>query len=236
MSDNAQKTPLTKTLNEFAYKKVLDQIQILGKSLPCSVVSKQGSIITVKFEVQSGFTLPLVTIPMFGPEYVRYPIQPGDQGMVIAADARLGGVSGLGGGVADLSTPANLTALVFLPISNVAWSAVDEDSVTIYGPNGVVLRDTGSNSVVTLTPAGVIITARDVFTISCGPTVMSMNAAGNFSLTGKTLTFTDQFATTSPETMHDVWDLLVTWLNTHTHTSSGSGIPTTPFAGGSIAP
>lgn len=244
MSNNAQKTPIPRSLNQIAENRALSAIQKLGKALPCSVLSKVGSIITVQFEIQSGFTLPSVTIPMFGPEYIRYPIQRGDLGMVIPADARLGGVSGLGGGIADLSLPANLTALVFLPISNTAWSSVDPDAVTIYGPNGVVLRNTASNTVMTLTPAGISVIADDFFTIECGGTSFTMNADGTYQLSGNTgtlqattnLDIVDADAHTSPSIMNIAWTALVTWLNSHTHTSSGAGVPTTPFTGGNIAP
>lgn len=144
--NNAQKTHFAQTQNEFAEKKIADAIQILGKELPCSVVSVSGSIVTVKFEVQSGFTLPQVTVPLLGAEYIRYPIQSGCPGVVFSADARLGGVSGLGSGVATLGVPANLAALVFMPIGNVNWSATDDaDAIVAYGPNGFILRDTGKN-------------------------------------------------------------------------------------------
>jgi hypothetical protein len=154
---NFQKTPLVSSLNQFATAKAQDAIQQLGKALPCSVVSVQGAIITVKFEVQSGFTLPQVTVPLFGPEYIRYPIQSGDKGVVFAADAYLGGMSGLGGGVADLTPRNNLTTLVFFPIGNKNWQAVDPQSVVIYGPNGVVIETKDQSISLTLTPSGIVI-------------------------------------------------------------------------------
>jgi hypothetical protein len=155
MSDNSQKTPVSDTLNEFSRRKAADAIQQTGRSLPATVVKVKGSIVTVKFEVNSVFTLPNVTIPLFGPEYIRYPIQPGDKGFVVAADAYLGGMSGLGGGTADLTQLANLTTLVFFPIGNTSFFAVDPQAVVIYGPNGVVLRDTTNASNVTLTPQSI---------------------------------------------------------------------------------
>ena len=81
MSNNAQKTPFARTQNIFAEKKIADALQLTGKALPCSVVSASGAIITVQFEIQSEFTLPQVTIPLFGPEYIRYPIKAGDSGV-----------------------------------------------------------------------------------------------------------------------------------------------------------
>lgn len=186
MSNNAQKTPMGRSFNQFTERKILDALQVTGRALPCSVVSVDGAIITVQFEVTGPFTLPQVSIPLFGPEYVRYPIQPGDQGVAFAADARLGGVSGLSAGVTDLAQPANLGSLVFFPIGNATWGAVDPQSVTIYGPNGVVLRDTGSHTVMTLTPSGISVICATSFTLSVGPCAFSMNSSGVYSITGTT--------------------------------------------------
>lgn len=137
MADNSQVTPLSNTLPEFARRKAADAIQQTGRSLPCSVVSVSGSIVSVKFEVNSVFTLPNVTVPVAGPEYIRMPIQPGDKGFVIPADAYLGGVSGIGGGTADLTQLANLTTLVFDPIGNRNWKPTSNpNAVVIYGVQG----------------------------------------------------------------------------------------------------
>jgi hypothetical protein len=169
VSSNVQKTPFVSTLNRFAEGKTSDAGQIDGKALPASVVAVNGSIVTVKFEIQDPtFTLPSVTVPVFGPEYVRYPIQaatasaPGTFGMVVSADAYLGGMSGLGGGVAGLVQQGNLATLVFLPIGNKNWvAAPNANAVVIYGVNGngVVLLDkiTGSMASITLTSAGLAI-------------------------------------------------------------------------------
>lgn len=244
---NAQKIPFTRSLDRHAVKRIEDAMQREGQSLPCSVVSVSGSIVTVRFEVLGLFTLPQVTVPLFGPEYIRYPIQPGDKGVAFAASARLGGMSGLGDGVADLGQPSNLGALVFFPIGNATWGAVDPESVTIYGPNGVVLRNTGSDTVITLTPSGVTVVAQNLFTVSTSGCTLTMTAAGAYSLTGTasgtisapSLTFTDAVHTTGPTVMHDAWQGLVNWANSHTHNQSGGGTtsaPVTPFSGGSIAP
>lgn len=244
---SGQKIPFVRAMNQFAERKVADAIQVLGKGLPCSVVSVSGAIVTVKFEVTSDFTLPQVTIPLFGPEYIRYPIKAGDLGVVIPMDARLSGVSGIGGAVPDLSSPANLTALVFLPIGNTEWSSVDANAVTIYGPNGVVLRDTGSGSTFVLTPTSITMIGANQVKVSCGGTSLTMTSAG-YTLTGGTgavsgtsgVSITDAAHSTSPTIMNAAWAALVTWLNTHEHTSAASGSPTsvpiTPFSGGSIAP
>ena len=158
MPTNAQKVPLAQSIGLAAQRASESRVQRLGKVLPCSVVSVDGALITVKFEMSAApQTLPQVQMPLFGPEYIRYPIKAGDKGVAVAADAYIGQMSGMGSGVADWREPPNLGALVFLPIGNKTWSAVDARAVTIYAPNGVVLRDTDSKVTLTLTPTGVAI-------------------------------------------------------------------------------
>lgn len=179
MASNAQKTPIVSSLNRFAEQKAADAIQVLGRALPCSVTAVNGAIVTVKFEVNSLFTLPNVTIPQAGSAWAREPTQVGDLGFVVPADAYLGGVSGLGGGTAGLTQQANLSALVFQPVTNKTWVAVDPNAYTLIGPNGVVLRDTGSNSVLTLTPNAVSITSPNgTITLSAGGHTLTISQAG----------------------------------------------------------
>lgn len=145
MVDQGQKTPIARSLEEFAQRKVQSAIDLLGMSLPASVVSITGAIVTVKIELQktplNPFTLPNVTVPIIGSEYIRLPIQPGCLGWVMSADAYLGGMSGLGGGVADLSMRPNLSMLVWSPIGNANWTASeDPNKLVLYGPNGAILR------------------------------------------------------------------------------------------------
>lgn len=181
-----QKSPLSESLSNFAAGKIADAMQLTGKSLPCSVVSVQGSIVTIKFELTNiPFTLPQVTIPVFGPEYIRYPIQVGDKGFCVAADTSLRGVTGLGTGVADLSQPANLGALVFYPVGNKNWPAVDGNALVMYGPNGCVIRDSGSGCVITLTPSGVTTVVGDttIAVVGNSVTVTSPDVVVNGNLT-----------------------------------------------------
>lgn len=158
MSQNAQKTPLGWSLNQFASGKAADAIQLLGKALPCHVVKVNSSgVVTVQFDVKSIYTLPQVEMPVATPEYVRQPTQVGDKGVAFAADAYLGGNSGIGGGTATLVQQANLSTLVFHPFGNAAWFTVDLNALTLYGPNGVVLEDSNKKTVLTLTPTGIVI-------------------------------------------------------------------------------
>ncbi|MEX3914895.1 hypothetical protein AB4Y43_01425 [Paraburkholderia sp. BR10872] len=231
--------PLAPALNEFAAKSINDAFQMTGKGLPCSVVSVSGAIITVKFEVNSQFTLPNVTVPLFGPEYIRYPIQKGDKGAVVPFDAYLGGMSGLGGGVADLTQRANLSTLVFLPIGNKLWTSVDPNAVTIYGPNGVVLRDTGSNSIITLTPSSIAIVAPNQIQLKTGSTTMTLTPTG-WSITGSNGSLSDGSHTTSVSLMNSTWAALLAWLDGHEHSNgnggANTGVPTTSAPTGNIAP
>lgn len=152
MSSNAQKTPIARSLNEFALRKAQSAIQLLGKALPASVVKVDptvGSpIVTVKFEVQSPFTLPNVTVPLAGSEYIRLPLQPGAKGVVFPADTFLGAMSGLGSGTATLVQPGNLSALVFFPIGNLNWTAPDEiNALELYGEPDVIIKEKGGTAV-----------------------------------------------------------------------------------------
>ena len=152
-----QKSPLVKSLGSYTSQRISDAMQLIGKNLPCSVTAVEGSIVTIKFEMAQSipFTLPEVTIPVFGPEYIRYPIQIGDKGYCVAADVSLRQITDLGVGAADFTQMPNLTALVFFPMGNKNWSTVDGNALVMYGPNGCIIRDTGSGCVITLTPSGV---------------------------------------------------------------------------------
>lgn len=149
MASNAQKTPLTRTLSQHARKRIEDAFQIVGKFLPASVAAIPTAgvpIVTVKFELNAQpFTLPQVTVPIEGFEFIRFPVQVGTQGWVKAADASLHQMSGLGSGTADLTQQANLATLVFSPLGNKSWQAFDANTLTLYGgSNGVLIQDAAS--------------------------------------------------------------------------------------------
>ena len=159
-ASNAQKTPLARSLNRFVEQKVHSYMQTVGRtSLPASVTAVNGSIVTVSFQVTSPYTLPTVTVPIIGSEYIRLPIQVGCTGMVLQADAYLGGVTGLGGGMADLSIPANLSSLVFLPLGSKKFSTTDNpNAIVLYGPDGGILRTMDKTCSVNASSSGVAIT------------------------------------------------------------------------------
>ncbi len=154
MANDHLKTPYGQRANELATKRAMDAIQGTGRALPVSVVSGNGTFVLVKFELQSEFTLPQVRVPVLTSEYFRMPIQPGCRGVVISADYYLGGVSGLGGGVANTTTQSNLGALVFAPIGTTEFPSVPDGVAVVYGPQGVVIRNASGSASMTISAAG----------------------------------------------------------------------------------
>ena len=224
MADNAQKTPLARSLNAVAQRRALDVMSLQGRVLPASVLVVAGSIVTVKFEINSKFTLSPVTCPIGGiPEYIRCPTQVGDKGVVMPSNTYIGGISGLGGGVADLTVPASLSALIFLPIASTQWSATDDpNAVVIYGPDGVILRNTANTNSVKVGPNGI------TFTDSNG-NIITMNAAG-ITLTAATVIVTGNLQVDGTMTGKAGSGLSV-GLTTHTHPDpqgGNSGPPNQP--------
>lgn len=198
MASNVQKTAIARTLNQFAERKVLGAMSLLGPALPASVKAVVSSgIVTVNFELTgTPYTLPPVTVPLEGSEYVRLPIQAGCLGWVTPASAYLGGVSGLGGGTADLSPRGNLSSLVFSPLGNKNWSPTENpNALVLYGPDGVIIRDLGKKNAMTLTPTGITFDVTDgtlVINIPAGQRVQingdaqvqNLDVLGNINLTG----------------------------------------------------
>ena len=130
-----------------------DRDHNIPKQLPVSIkkIGDDGTnaILTLKFETQNmPFSLPEVTIPVTGPEYIRYPWQEGDKGFVTAADANMGGISALGpSGPANFSQPFNLSSLVFTPAGSKKWTKTDDKTALVnYGKTGTVNRDINKKS------------------------------------------------------------------------------------------
>jgi hypothetical protein len=157
---NYQKTPVGQSVPRSSRQAVETAMHKLGRRLPCSVVGVNGPIVTVKFEINDpSITLPSVTMPTVGHEYARAPIQIGCKGYTQAADAYLGGMSGLGGGVATMRQPHNMESLVFVPVGNSTWFPVNGNVYTVYGPGGVTLMDEAMTTFFELTPGQVEMTA-----------------------------------------------------------------------------
>ena len=182
----AQKTPFASTINNFVQNKIEDQQNVLGQILPCSVVKVEGAIVTVAFEVLGGnLTLPQVTCPIAEPEYIRLPVQVGDKGICMAASTRLGGISGLGTGLAPLSSPSNLGGLVFMPIGNKNWFSVNGQYLVMYGIDGVEITTKDLDVKLTLNHEGITIDlAGGNLIVNNGNTTMNGNLTVNGLITG----------------------------------------------------
>ena len=168
MADNFEKVWVQKSANQLAINRAQQAIQNTGRALPCHVVAVNGAIVTVAFDVNgSPQNLPNVTIPKAESPWIRMPTQIGDKGVTMPADAYLGGVSGLGGGVATLTQRANLTALVFVPVSNANSGPIDQNMAQIQGPSGVILQTEDGSVALTLNAYGITIKiGADTFTWS----------------------------------------------------------------------
>jgi hypothetical protein len=141
MSNSAQKFPLQVSLGNIAKKGANDAISLLGMSLPASVVSVSGAFVTVKFEILSDYSLPQITVPVLGSLYVREPLQAGDKGVLIPCDANIAGITGQDGSTADMTAPANLSGLMFMPIGNMNWKSVDPSMLTLTGLSDLMVRN-----------------------------------------------------------------------------------------------
>lgn len=161
MKNFSQKIPLAISLGNFTEQSVNDGLASVGQVYPCTVteVGLDGSgntVVTVNFEVNpvsstgSKITFPPVTMPIAESQYIQLPVQVGDTGIAISASVRLGGITGLGSGLAPLTTPSNLGALVFMPISNSNWETLDPKAVVINAPNGSIIRTQDGNAIVTV--------------------------------------------------------------------------------------
>jgi hypothetical protein len=184
MSDDFSKLWFQQNVNKTAVTKAQQAIGSLGRALPCRVTAVNGAIVTVEFQLTSApWTLPPITIPKAESPWIRMPTQVGDTGVTMPADAYLGGVSGIGGGTADLRRRGNLSALVFVPVSNSGSSPIDPNAAQIQGPNGAIIRTTEG-------PTSSIVTDQSGTTITAGTTTLVVNASGiTLTVGGQTFTW-----------------------------------------------
>lgn len=182
MADNVQKTPFVKSVNQFVDTKTDTAVELQPKSAPCTVTSVDptGTIVTVNIDVQGAFPYAPITCPVATTEYARAPIQKGTQGVVVSCDLYLGGVSGLGGGVATETPQPNLSTCFFIPLGNTDLTPTDDpQSYVVYGPNGVILRDGDSHCIFKLTPNGIQITLNGVPYMTFSSSGVALTFAGN---------------------------------------------------------
>ena len=141
-----QKTPLSRGLPKLAQRMAQDELEKRGWRLPGHVVAVSGPIVTVNFDVE-GLTLPQVKMAVATSKYMRAPIQINDTGYATTADAYLGGVTGLGGGTANLTKRGNLSNLVWVPLGNANWSTPDPTASVIESANGQFVVSCGNSGI-----------------------------------------------------------------------------------------
>ncbi len=157
MTNMHLKKPLYHSLTKFADNQIATSDNLRGKILPAQVVAVAGSLVTVSFPVQTETPYPVVEMPVAGWEYIRAPVQIGDMGIAVPADFSISGISGLGTGTGG-DPPGNVGAMIFVPIGRMTFSPTVPNVTTIYGPQGVTLKDTLGDTVLNLTPTGLSVT------------------------------------------------------------------------------
>jgi hypothetical protein len=180
IGDEFQQFWMQLSLNKIAVRRALEAIENVGHDLPCEVVGINGAIVTVAFDMDtSPWTLPQIAIPKAESPWMRSPTQIGDKGVARPAGRYLGGISGLGGGVAGMKNPGNLSALYFIPISNSGSPPPNINAATVQGPEGAIIQTTAGP-----TPSSVV-TNQSGTTITFGSTAIvvaessiTMNAGG----------------------------------------------------------
>lgn len=174
----ALKTPLARTLSRYIRSEIRDALDRLGRALPCTVTAVNGAFVTVSFQV-SGTVLPTIQVPSGISQYVRLPIQVGDMGVCFPAQLPLDSVDGAGTTTPppDVSS-MNLTGLVFFPIGNKNWSAVNAQQVVITGPQGVQLSDKSQSVTVNITNGQITLTANTSISFTAGGKTLTINSTG----------------------------------------------------------
>jgi hypothetical protein len=176
MGNNYLKNWLQKTQNQQAINRALQVMQTKGYALPCRVVSVSGSIVTVAFEIKDDtLTLPQVTIPKAESQWMRSPTQEGEYGMTIPSDAYLGGISGLGGGTANMNRRGNLSSLVYVPCGSKTYPSVNPNAAYVAGPQGAVIQTQDGTSSIVVNETGI--------TLKFGGKVVTLNGSG-FTIDG----------------------------------------------------
>ncbi len=173
MASNFSKLWIQRKLNEAAILRAKEAIFSTGWALPCKVVAVSGSIVTVSFQVDSTpWVIPQITIPKAESNWIRMPTQVGDFGYTVPADVHLGGISGLGTGTPKITTsPANLSGLVFHPVSNKNAPPSDPNAAIVQGPNGAIIQTTTGGT------SNIIVSTKNI-TITFGSSVVTIDSSG----------------------------------------------------------
>lgn len=139
--NNAQKFSFQESLGKIAEQAADQAVNIFARPFPASIVSINGYIAKVKFEILSDYNLPIIEVPIIGSKYITLPLQSGDKGILIPCGASISAICGLGGNTADLTIPPNLASFVFLPIGNKDFEQVDSSTLVLTGISEIMLRN-----------------------------------------------------------------------------------------------
>lgn len=223
MANNHDKLWFQSRANQTAIQRAREAILQLGRSLPCRIVAVSGAMVTVAFEVDSApWALPQITIPKAESNWIRMPTQVGDLGITIPADTYIGNISGVTTSIPSINVkPGNLSALVFVPVSNANSPPQDQNAAICQGPNGFVGQTTtgtassavvntsgttvtygantvkldGTSATVTFGSNTLVVDAAAI-TLTVGTTVLLINASGvTITVDGVTYSFSSTDAT-----------------------------------------
>jgi len=176
---------LQQDLQNIARRAVHIVMDMLGKALPCHVTAVAGQIVTVAFDLPQGapWILPEITIPKAEGPWINSPTQVGDVGLTVPADVYLGGISGIGGGLATWRRPGNLDALVWVPVAKKSAQIPNQNAALVQGPDGWIAQTTQGS-----TPCSIVGNQQGI-TLTYGSTQIVMNSDSiQFSAGGKTVT------------------------------------------------
>ena len=144
-----QKLHITSNLNARMVQQAYEQLQAQGQELPVHVVKNDNSILTLAFDVDpTQWPLQNIDIPSFGPEYIRYPYQVGDKGVLRKNSVVVSNITGTGPTTpSGFQLPGNLSQMYFQPIASAKWSkSEDPNAIIKYGPTGGIVRDTNKKA------------------------------------------------------------------------------------------
>jgi len=121
-----QKRTFASNINRFADQKNAVAVEQLPMSLPCTVKSIAGALVTVSIDVDSGFDLPDITIGICGfTQILQIPISVGDTGLAVASGVNLVDSS------PTLQQEGNLCGRVFVPVSNAKTVAKNINNLVV---------------------------------------------------------------------------------------------------------
>jgi len=191
MSDLSKKVIFAQNIGEIARHAISSESQSNGYQLPCRVArvitDESGNTIDgfveIEFQVV-GLSVPFpnIVVPVVGWRYLRFPIQVGDVGITITIDTDTQYISGIYDGIATINGSGNLgPTLAFLPIMNTRMENSDNpQAVVVVGPQGAIIRDDNSNSVVTISATGI--------RMQSGSAYIQINHNGSIDIEGTSVT------------------------------------------------